>query len=50
MKYNSQKKKKKGTQSQEEYDAKQLAELGIFPEDDEEIIDEDDQDFWRNYI
>ncbi len=49
MKNNPLKKKKKGTSGQEEFDSQQLAELGIFPDDDEEIIDEDDPDFWKNY-
>ena len=38
MKNNPPKKKKKVTPSQEEFDTEQLAKLGIFPEDDEEII------------
>ncbi len=50
MNNNNQKKRKKNTRFQEEYDSEKLAALGIFPEDDEEIIDEDDQDFWKNYI
>jgi len=50
MKKDHPKKKKKGTQVQEKYGSEQLAELGIFPEDDEEIIDEDDPDFWKNYV
>ena len=49
MKNNNHKKRKKSKGFQEEYDSEQLAELGIFPEDDGDIEDED-QEFWRNYI
>ena len=50
MTNNSQKNNKKSTKHLDEDKTKQLAKLGIFQEDEDDIIDEEDQEFWRDYI
>ena len=50
MNNKSGKKRKKGSQCQEEYGSKQLAELGIFEDEIDETNDEDDYEFCKDYI
>ena len=47
---NNSKKKKKSTKHQDDYNTEQLAKLGIFKNENEDIIDEEDREFWRAYI